>query len=183
MGEMARIIQNSSLDTYKSTYFHHFLFQLNGALTIGTLDGANVEMAEEMGNENIFIFGMTVPEVEALKVAGYNAKEYMEKNAELAQIMEQLSDGSFSKTGNAEEFKDLKNNLMFHDRYLTFADYESYIAAQDQVNETYRVIWKISNFLSQTLLFCNFSGSSEMGQNGYSQCGVFGEIQLRPNYR
>ena len=140
-------------------------------------------MAEEMGNENIFIFGMTVPEVEALKVAGYNAKEYVEKNAELAQIMEQLSDGSFSKTGNAEEFKDLKNNLMFHDRYLTFADYESYIAAQDQVNETYRVIWKISNFLSQTLLFCNFSGSSEMGQNGYSQCGVFGEIQLRPNYR
>ena len=62
-------------------------------MTIGTLDGANVEMAEEMGNENIFIFGMTVPEVEALKVAGYNAMDYVEKNAELAKVMEQLSAG------------------------------------------------------------------------------------------
>merc|ERR1712150_415341 len=113
-------------------------FMLNGGLTIGTLDGANVEMAEEMGNDNIFIFGMTVPEVEALKVAGYNAMDYVEKNPELAKVMEQLSDGTFSKTGNAEEFKDLKNNLVYHDRYLTFADYDSYIAAQDKVNETYR---------------------------------------------
>merc|ERR1712113_1289936 len=113
-------------------------FMLNGGLTIGTLDGANVEMAEEMGNDNIFIFGMTVPEVEALKVAGYNAMDYVEKNPELAQIMEQLSDGTFSKTGNPEEFKDLKNNLMLHDRYLTFADFDSYIDAQDKVNATYR---------------------------------------------
>ena len=116
-----------------------FILQLNGALTIGTLDGANVEMAEEMGDDNIFIFGMTVPEVEALKVSGYNAMDYVEKNPELAQIMEQLSDGTFSKTGNPEEFKDLKNNLIYHDRYLTFADFDSYIAAQDKVNATYRV--------------------------------------------
>merc|ERR1712183_187102 len=67
-------------------------FMLNGALTIGTLDGANVEMAEEMGMENIFIFGMTIEDVEALQAAGYNAADYVEKNPELAKVMEQLGD-------------------------------------------------------------------------------------------
>ena len=158
-------------------------------MTIGTLDGANVEMAEEMGNDNIFIFGMTVPEVEALKVAGYNAMDYVEKNPELAKVMEQLSDGTFSKTGNAEEFKDLKNNLVYHDRYLTFADYDSYIAAQDKVNETYRVrinyasvasTEKIAVFFFKIFLqfFLNFTGPRKMGQNGHSQCGGFRKIQF-----
>ena len=59
---------------------------MNGALTVGTLDGANVEMAEEMGQENMFIFGMTVEEVEALHASGYNAQDYVSKNPELAQV-------------------------------------------------------------------------------------------------
>ena len=112
---------------------------MNGALTIGTLDGANVEMAEEMGQENMFIFGMTVEEVEALHASGYNAADYIAKNPELAQVMEQLGDGTFSKTGNPDEFKDILNNLIYHDRYLTFADYDAYIIAQDKVNATYMV--------------------------------------------
>ena len=135
-------------------------------MTIGTLDGANVEMAEEMGNDNIFIFGMTVPEVEALKVAGYNAMDYVEKNPELAKVMEQLSDGTFSKTGNAEEFKDLKNNLVYHDRYLTFADYDSYIAAQDKVNETYRVRINFSRFFFFKIFFQNFFKLYRTKENG-----------------
>jgi len=113
-------------------------FMLNGALTIGTLDGANVEMAEEMGKENMFIFGMTVEEVEELQKVGYTAADYIEKNPELEQVMAQLSDGTFSKTGNPDEFNDVKNNLMYHDRYYTMADYDAYIAAQDKVNETYK---------------------------------------------
>merc|ERR1712051_106122 len=118
-------------------------FMLNGALTVGTLDGANVEMAEEMGQENMFIFGMTVEEVEALHASGYNAQEYVSKNPELAQVIEQLSDGTFSKTGNPDEFKDILNNLLYHDRYLTFADYDAYIMAQDKVNATYmdQALW------------------------------------------
>merc|ERR1739844_81381 len=113
-------------------------FMLNGGLTIGTLDGANVEMAEEMGEENMFIFGMTVEEVEDLRKAGYNAADYIAKNPELAQVMEQLGDGTFSKTGNIHEFDDVKNNLMLHDRYYTLADFDSYIEAQDKVNATYK---------------------------------------------
>merc|ERR1711862_695023 len=71
-------------------------FMLNGGLTIGTLDGANVEMAEEMGNDNIFIFGMTVPEVEALKVAGYNAYDYYNASPDLKQVIDMLRDGFFT---------------------------------------------------------------------------------------
>eukprot|EP00094_Tigriopus_californicus_P008940 TCALIF_08616-PA protein Name:"Similar to GlyP Glycogen phosphorylase (Drosophila melanogaster)" AED:0.12 eAED:0.12 QI:0/0.44/0.3/1/1/1/10/0/896 len=99
-------------------------FMLNGALTVGTLDGANVEMAEEMGHENIFIFGMTVDEVKSLKSKGYDAKTYYEKNPELKQVIDQLKSGYYSQ-GNPDEFIDIYNNLMYHDIYLTLADYDS----------------------------------------------------------
>lgn len=113
-------------------------FQLNGALTIGTLDGANVEMAEEMGNDNIFIFGMTIDEVEKLQKAGYNAQEYYEGNEELKQVIDQIKGGFFSQ-GNPNEFKDVVDNLLYHDRFLTLADFDSYIEAQDKVSATYKV--------------------------------------------
>merc|ERR1712034_254128 len=71
-------------------------FMLNGGLTIGTLDGANVEMAEEMGNDNIFIFGMTVDDVEALQSKGYNAYNYYNADAELRQVLDMIRDGFFS---------------------------------------------------------------------------------------
>jgi len=111
-------------------------FMLNGALTIGTLDGANVEMAEEMGMENIFIFGMKENEVEDLKKRGYNAFDYYNANAELKQVIDQISSGFFSPN-NPEEFRDIYNNLMYHDRFFCLADYDAYIAAQEKVNQAY----------------------------------------------
>ncbi|GJQ65449.1 hypothetical protein Trydic_g7554 [Trypoxylus dichotomus] len=111
-------------------------FMLNGGLTIGTLDGANVEMAEEMGNENIFIFGMTVDEVEALQRKGYNAYEYYEKNPELKQVIDQIQNGFFSP-GNPDEFKDLADILLKYDRFYLLADYDAYIAMQDKVSLVY----------------------------------------------
>ena len=89
--------------------------QLNGALTIGTLDGANVEMDEEVGRENIFIFGMTVDEVEALKVKGYDAKEYYNKNPELKLAIDQIQGGYYSPN-NPSEFQDLVDILLKWDR-------------------------------------------------------------------
>ena len=112
-------------------------FMLNGALTIGTLDGANIEMMEEMGKENIFIFGMTVEEVEELKRKGYNAREYYDKLPELRQCIDQIDSGFFSPN-NPDQFKDLVNILMNHDRFYLFADYESYIKSQDDVNKLYQ---------------------------------------------
>ena len=113
-------------------------FMLNGALTIGTLDGANIEMAEEMGNENIFIFGMTVDEVEALQKRGYNAWDYYNRNAELKQVVDQISGGYYSP-GNPDEFKDVTNMLMQYDRFFTFADFDDYVKKQDEVSATYEV--------------------------------------------
>merc|ERR1719450_1638823 len=111
-------------------------FMLNGALTIGTLDGANVEMAEEMGEENIFIFGMTVEEVTKLQEAGYNAFNYYNGNPELKQVLDMIRDGFFSPE-SPNEFKDIVDMLLHHDRFLTLADYTAYVTAQDIVNATY----------------------------------------------
>ncbi|XP_018568227.1 glycogen phosphorylase [Anoplophora glabripennis] len=112
-------------------------FQLNGALTIGTLDGANVEMAEEMGLDNIFIFGMTVEEVEELKKKGYNAYDYYNSNPELKQVVDQIQNGFFSP-GNPDEFKDLADILLKYDRFFLLADYEAYIKKQDEVSAVYQ---------------------------------------------
>lgn len=112
-------------------------FMLNGGLTVGTLDGANVEMAEEMGEENIFIFGMTVEEVEELKTKGYNAMEYYNNDKELKQVIDMIRDGFFTP-GCENEFKDLVDMLLYHDRFLTLADYRAYITSQELVSEVYR---------------------------------------------
>merc|ERR1719318_2447203 len=97
-------------------------FMLNGGLTIGTLDGANVEMAEEMGNDNIFIFGMTVDDVEVLQAKGYNAYDYYNACPELKQVIDMIRDGFFTP-GSEGEFKDVVDLLLHNDRFLTLADY------------------------------------------------------------
>jgi starch phosphorylase len=111
-------------------------FMLNGGLTIGTLDGANVEMMEEMGRENIFIFGMTVEEVDALHAKGYNSGDFISKLPELRQCIEQMEAGFWSPN-NPDEFKDIANILRHGDRYMLCADFEAYIKCQDLVNKTY----------------------------------------------
>uniref|UniRef100_A0A3B1IYA7 Alpha-1,4 glucan phosphorylase n=2 Tax=Astyanax mexicanus TaxID=7994 RepID=A0A3B1IYA7_ASTMX len=112
-------------------------FMLNGALTIGTMDGANVEMAEEAGEENLFIFGMRVEDVEAMDRKGYNAQEYYDRLPELRQVMDQIRTGFFSPA-EPEMFKDIVNMLMNHDRFKVFADYEAYISCQEKVNNLYK---------------------------------------------
>merc|ERR1719228_3102069 len=113
-------------------------FMLNGALTIGTLDGANVEMAEEAGMDNIFIFGMRVEDVDAMDASGgYCAQSYYDRIPELKQCMDQISGGFFSPK-QPDLFKELVDLLMHHDRYKVFADYEDYIRCQERVNELYK---------------------------------------------
>uniref|UniRef100_A0A8C9NMS0 Alpha-1,4 glucan phosphorylase n=1 Tax=Serinus canaria TaxID=9135 RepID=A0A8C9NMS0_SERCA len=111
-------------------------FMVNGALTIGTMDGANVEMAEEAGEENLFIFGMRVEDVEALDQKGYNAREYYERLPELRQAIDQITSGFFSPR-DPGCFKDVVNMLMYHDRFKVFADYEAYIKCQGQVDQLF----------------------------------------------
>jgi len=111
-------------------------FQINGGLTIGTLDGANVEMREEMGDENIFIFGLTVDEVEAVRRKGYKPREFYEKNAELHQCLDSIASGYFSPE-NPSLFRELVSNLLDHDTYMLLADYEAYIKCQEKVSALY----------------------------------------------
>lgn len=112
-------------------------FMLNGALTIGTMDGANVEMAEEAGEENMFIFGMRVDDVAALDKKGYNAQEYYHRIPELKQVMDQIQSGFFSQS-KPDLFKDVVDMLFYHDRFKVFADYEAYIQSQERVSALYK---------------------------------------------
>uniref|UniRef100_A0A8C1L012 Alpha-1,4 glucan phosphorylase n=1 Tax=Cyprinus carpio TaxID=7962 RepID=A0A8C1L012_CYPCA len=111
-------------------------FMLNGALTIGTMDGANVEMAEEAGDGNLFIFGMRVEDVDAMDAKGYNASEYYNRIPELKQAIDQIAGGFFSPK-QPDLFKDIVNMLMHHDRFKVFADYEDYIKCQEKVSALY----------------------------------------------
>lgn len=111
---------------------------LNGALTIGTLDGANVEIGEEVGAENIFIFGLTTAEVAALRASGYRPRERYEGDAELREALDMIASGYFSH-GHPDQFRPIVDNLLtFGDHYLLLADYASYVACQKRVDAAYR---------------------------------------------
>jgi len=110
---------------------------LNGALTIGTLDGANVEILEEVGDENIFIFGLTTQQVMETKAAGYNPKQYYDNNPELKQVLDMIGQGYFS-VDEPNRYEIVVNNLLTGDQYMLLADYASYIETQDKVAKLYK---------------------------------------------
>ncbi len=111
-------------------------YALNGALTIGTLDGANIEIMEEVGRENIFIFGMNAEQVGGLKRAGYRPQDYYYRNPELKQTIDQIGDGTFSP-GDRNLFKPIVDSLLGNDAYLLLADFASYMACQEEVDHLY----------------------------------------------
>ncbi|MDB5774827.1 MAG: glycogen phosphorylase [Herbaspirillum sp.] len=111
---------------------------LNGALTIGTLDGANVEIQEQVGSENMFIFGKTTEEVAHIRAYGYQPRLLYEADTELKQVLDQIRHGRFSPE-EPSRFHGIFDELVsFGDRYLLLADYASYIATQDRIDEEYR---------------------------------------------
>ena len=112
-------------------------FMMNGAVTIGTLDGANVEIREEVGAENFFLFGMTVEQVEKLKREGYRPGGVVETNAELRAVLELIGNGTFSG-GDKEVFRPLYDNLIYSDPFMVLADYADYMATQERVS----TVWK-----------------------------------------
>jgi starch phosphorylase len=112
-------------------------FALNGALTIGTLDGANVEIREEVGAENFFLFGLTAEEVNNLKARGYNPGDYYKNNESLRNAIDCISSGLLSR-GDVNLFRPLVDSLLYHDAYMLFADYQSYLDCQEQVAAAFR---------------------------------------------
>ena len=106
---------------------------LSGALTIGTLDGANVEIREEVGPENFFLFGLSAAEVGELKSRGYRARDHYEQHAALREAIDFIASGALGG-GDVELFRPLVENLLDHDPFLLLADYQNYIAAQERVS-------------------------------------------------
>ena len=112
-------------------------FAMNGALTIGTLDGANIEIREEVGAENFFLFGMTAQEVERRKAEGYRPRKYYEENSHLREVIDSLANGEFSH-GDRGLFQPLIQSLLTCDPYMLLADYQPYIDCQDEVDKAYQ---------------------------------------------
>ena len=111
---------------------------LNGALTIGTLDGANVEIREEVGPENIFIFGMTVEEVNELWKKGYNPHDFLQDHDELRAVVDWVGSNYFTADEPPGVFNMLRDNLVHHDPFLCLPDFRSYSDAQERVGEAFK---------------------------------------------
>jgi starch phosphorylase len=112
-------------------------FAMNGALTIGTLDGANIEIREEVGPDNFFLFGLTADQVHETRVRGYEPRKLYEANADLRECIDLLASGYFSR-GDRTLFEPLLNRLLDRDDYMLMADFPSYVESQGKVAEAYR---------------------------------------------
>ena len=124
-------------------------FAMNGALTIGTLDGANVEIRDAVGSDNFFTFGLTADEVSAANARGRMPRERYEANPELREAIDQIGSGRFSR-GDTSLFRPLVDALLEHDEYLALEDYEDYMACQNAVNAAYRDVgrWTTMSILN-----------------------------------
>jgi starch phosphorylase len=111
-------------------------FAMNGALTIGTLDGANVEIREAVGPDNFFLFGLTVEEIRGLRAGGYRPRGLYESDPVLRAVVDSLADGSFSR-GDPSLFRPLVDSLLGDDPWLLLADFGSYVACQAEVERAY----------------------------------------------
>jgi starch phosphorylase len=112
-------------------------FALNGAVTVGTLDGANVEIREWVGPENFFLFGLTTDEVFARKALGYDPRSSYDSNPELKRVLDSIAAGDFSD-GDTDLFKPIIDSLLYHDEYLLLTDYQAYVEVQDQAAKAYQ---------------------------------------------
>lgn len=133
----ANLSEQISTAGFEASGTGNMKFALNGALTIGTLDGANVEIKEEVGDENIFIFGNTVDDVDHFRREGYNPLDYYNGNSNLKQVLDQIRDGIFNE--DKELFEPIIDSLLNKgDYFLVLADYESYVNEQTKVDELFK---------------------------------------------
>ena len=133
----ADISEQISLAGTEASGTSNMKFALNGALTLGTLDGANVEILDNVGEDHIFIFGNTVEQVEALRREGYRPFDYYQNDEQLREVIEQIIRGDFSPE-EPNRYHSLIQGLQYHDYYQSFADFRSYVEAQKAVDKKYQ---------------------------------------------
>ena len=151
-------------------------FAMNGALTVGTLDGANIEIREEVGEEQFFLFGLTEQEVGALKAGGYQPMDYFHANDELREVIKLISSGFFS-SGDTELFKPLIDNLLYKDPYMVLADYGSYAQCQMQINDAYI---DQENWSRMAILNCARSGKFSSDRSIQEYCDDIWKVSPQP---
>ena len=141
----ADISEQISLAGTEASGTSNMKFALNGALTLGTLDGANVEILDNVGEDHIFIFGNTVEQVEALRREGYRPFDYYQNDEQLREVIDQIIRGDFSPE-EPNRYHSLIQGLQYHDYYQSFADFRSYVEAQKAVDKKYqdRDVWIVS---------------------------------------
>nr|HMN60923.1 glycogen/starch/alpha-glucan phosphorylase [Anaerolinea sp.] len=127
----ANLSEQISLAGKEASGTGNMKFALNGAVTIGTLDGANIEIRQLVGAQNFFLFGHTADEAETLKMNGYHPRNYYQRNHELRRVLDEIAKGAFSP-GESGLFKPIVDSLLDQDEYLLLADYQSYIDTQDR---------------------------------------------------
>jgi glycogen phosphorylase len=132
----ANLSEQISLAGKEASGTGNMKFALNGAVTIGTLDGANIEIRARVGNDNFFLFGLTTEDVFRLKASGYRPGDEIQRNAELRQVLERIASGYFAG-GDASVFSPLVQSLVQRDEYLLLADYHSYVEAYERVMAAY----------------------------------------------
>ena len=132
----ANLSEQISLAGKEASGTGNMKFALNGALTIGTLDGANIEIRERVGEENFFLFGLTANEVFAARDGGYHPWHFYEKNADLRQAIDWIANGHFSG-GDSEIFKPIVDSLLHHDEYMICADFAAYLSCHERAMEAY----------------------------------------------
>lgn len=133
----ADISEQISLAGTEASGTSNMKFALNGALTLGTLDGANVEILDNVGKDHIFIFGNTVEQVEALRREGYRPFDYYQNDEQLREVIDQIIRGDFSPE-EPNRYHSLIQGLQYHDYYQSFADFRSYVEAQKTVDKKYQ---------------------------------------------
>ncbi len=133
----ADISEQISLAGKEASGTGNMKFALNGAVTVGTLDGANVEIRELVGEENFFLFGLTTEEVEKTKASGYRSADHYEEDAELRRVIDSIADGEFSN-GDRSLFRPIVDSLLGHDEYLLLADFRSYIECSERAAAAHR---------------------------------------------
>jgi starch phosphorylase len=138
---------------------------LNGAVTVGTLDGANVEIMELVGRENFFLFGLTEPEVHDLEASGYRPHSFYESNASLRRALDAIAVGEFSN-GDRSAFAPVVDALIYHDRFLALADYQAYIDVQDEIE----------------LAYADRSAWNAMAVRNIARCGFFSSDRAIQDY-
>jgi len=154
-------------------------FMMNGALTIGTMDGANVEMVEEMGIRNMFVFGLTVPQVQKLDREGYNGRKYYEECKELKNVVDQIA-GGFFNPHDPQLFCKFMENLINFDRFKVLADFQSYMECQERVSETYMNVDKWSRMCAANIAA---SGKFSSDRTIAEYAKDIWDVEIQPNVK